>query len=604
MLVIVSCLSWSLSAEGAEAPKVISWSNTKTANQKTAFQVKPGEKITFSVKSATGETRRGEANGAEKYIWQVNGETKLQVKGAFLKWVVPEKQGLWKIRAIATNTLQEQYVGDLVKDFRQFHKRDVPPTIKDRYYPPRCRAEWIISTFLKPVKPGESIAKAIEAIPPEGGIVKLLPGRYDVHEIIHINRSNIAIVGTLDSEIRSNNSASNIFSLNEQWEGRPHLENVTFKGFKITSSYDKHGRNSFVVANQVNNLTLEGLHDLSFIRSLMSINWGRTKRGGLYYSKSKCLRIFNNTIRNSTISGVCFSDSVVAYNHMSGKRPGSSCYGMYLEAGNNYVSIHHNHLENTGANGNIQTESNCAHIFENVCKGSQCGIWLRGGGPDNVRIEKNVITGASVCGIGSCRQGTQRNLWIRNNLIYNCRGCGIAFIGYGHSMTKGSTGGATIINNVIYNCGKDGIAVRLPENYRGKPVNFDVSDSLVVTNNIIANVKGYGVVPCRTKGTCSSKHNNFWNVAKGKYSRPCKNTGDVSAAPLFADAAKGDFHIRSKAGRWDPKVGRWVKDTIDSPCIDAGDPKAVFTREPTPNGGCVNMGAYGNTTEASKGIKK
>ena len=36
-----------------------------------------------------------------------------------------------------------------------------------------------------------------------------------------------------------------------------------------------------------------------------------------------------------------------------------------------------------------------------------------------------------------------------------------------------------------------------------------------------------------------------------------------------------------------------------SPCVDAGDPDSVWTAEPKPNGGRVNMGAYGNTTDAS-----
>lgn len=39
---------------------------------------------------------------------------------------------------------------------------------------------------------------------------------------------------------------------------------------------------------------------------------------------------------------------------------------------------------------------------------------------------------------------------------------------------------------------------------------------------------------------------------------------------------------------------------MTSPCIDAGDPASVFGDERQPNGGRVNMGAYGNTVEASK----
>jgi len=62
----------------------------------------------------------------------------------------------------------------------------------------------------------------------------------------------------------------------------------------------------------------------------------------------------------------------------------------------------------------------------------------------------------------------------------------------------------------------------------------------------------------------------------------------------------GDYHLRSQAGRWDPVAARWVLDEVTSPCIDAGDPNSPVGTEPEPNGGRVNMGAYGGTTEASK----
>jgi parallel beta-helix repeat protein len=57
--------------------------------------------------------------------------------------------------------------------------------------------------------------------------------------------------------------------------------------------------------------------------------------------------------------------------------------------------------------------------------------------------------------------------------------------------------------------------------------------------------------------------------------------GNIDTDPLFADAANGDFHLLR-----------------DSPCIDAGDPGSDFTLEPEPNGGRINMGAYGGTQQA------
>ena len=62
----------------------------------------------------------------------------------------------------------------------------------------------------------------------------------------------------------------------------------------------------------------------------------------------------------------------------------------------------------------------------------------------------------------------------------------------------------------------------------------------------------------------------------------------------------GDYHLKSQAGRWDPRVGTWVTDLLSSPCIDSGDPTCQVNVEPSPNGGIINIGAYGGTPEASK----
>jgi hypothetical protein len=61
----------------------------------------------------------------------------------------------------------------------------------------------------------------------------------------------------------------------------------------------------------------------------------------------------------------------------------------------------------------------------------------------------------------------------------------------------------------------------------------------------------------------------------------------------------GDYHLKSQAGRWEPLSGIWVKDDVTSPCIDEGDPNSPIGLEPFPNGGIINMGAYGGTAEAS-----
>jgi hypothetical protein len=76
--------------------------------------------------------------------------------------------------------------------------------------------------------------------------------------------------------------------------------------------------------------------------------------------------------------------------------------------------------------------------------------------------------------------------------------------------------------------------------------------------------------------------------------------GNLDVEPLFANSANGDYRLKSQAGRWDAVAKAWVQDGVTSPCIDAGNPAAASMFEPFPNGGVVNMGAYGGTAEASK----
>lgn len=95
--------------------------------------------------------------------------------------------------------------------------------------------------------------------------------------------------------------------------------------------------------------------------------------------------------------------------------------------------------------------------------------------------------------------------------------------------------------------------------------------------------------------------------------------GNIDVDPLFADPGywdangtpddpsddffvEGDYHLKSQTGRWDPDSASWVADDVTSPCIDAGDPDSPIGDEPTPNGGIINMGAYGGTVEASKSV--
>ncbi len=75
--------------------------------------------------------------------------------------------------------------------------------------------------------------------------------------------------------------------------------------------------------------------------------------------------------------------------------------------------------------------------------------------------------------------------------------------------------------------------------------------------------------------------------------------GNIYEAPLFADAEDGDYHLLSELGRYVPAYGLWAFDEVTSPCVDAGDPLLAVGAERMPNGGRINMGAFGGTPQAS-----
>jgi len=95
----------------------------------------------------------------------------------------------------------------------------------------------------------------------------------------------------------------------------------------------------------------------------------------------------------------------------------------------------------------------------------------------------------------------------------------------------------------------------------------------------------------------------------GVFVDPCStlnwDESNISKDPNFAvfvpgvEAKLWDFHLSSKAGRWEASIEDWVKDQITSSCIDSGDPNSDFTSEAWPHGGRINMGAYGGTHQAS-----
>lgn len=130
------------------------------------------------------------------------------------------------------------------------------------------------------------------------------------------------------------------------------------------------------------------------------------------------------------------------------------------------------------------------------------------------------------------------------------------------------------------------------------------SGSFAIVNCIIQDL------PFQQAGSGNEIYNGDYSTITVSYSNvpnsfatgPWMGEGNIYADPYFADAENGDFHLKSQAGRYDSDSQSWILDDVTSPCIDAGDSRISIGEEPSPNGGVINIGAYGGTTEASKSI--
>jgi len=94
---------------------------------------------------------------------------------------------------------------------------------------------------------------------------------------------------------------------------------------------------------------------------------------------------------------------------------------------------------------------------------------------------------------------------------------------------------------------------------------------------------------------CQGRYSNIQRAEQAE------GIGNISEPPLFVNPAEGNYRLLSEYGRYMPDLDLWVCDQVTSPCINAGDPAMNAQDETQPNGGRINIGAYGSTAQASRG---
>ncbi|KAF5437430.1 PKD repeat-containing protein [Candidatus Methanophagaceae archaeon] len=443
------------------------------------------------------------------------------------------------------------------------------------------------------VNPGESIQEAINILPDEGGIIELATGTHEVNDTLYppdsfagydfvdlysiiINKSNVTITGTQDSIVRHHNKNLSCFFIPdlEYMDPNLYLENITLKGFTTTSTYTKvdGARNAIISAGHVKDFTVENVHDTSWAYRLVAVGSSQSHQR---YSENVSYK--NNTLEHCGVS-ISFTNNVyILNNSILGSE---ASFALFTARNLKHVHLIGNRVINAGTVATIVLDGGQYwDVRDNFVQGSRQGIRFEQS-PRDVIFENNTITGAGRHGgITVYARGYCKNVTVRNNRIYN-NAYGI----YTTEYYDATHYGMNITNNVIYGSTYDGIKMTTEK------------AALIITNNIITNNGGYGIN--HLEGNLTHSYNNVWGNTLGSYNNATAGTGDISADPLFVDSANGDFYLKSTGGRWNGS--KWVYDCVTSPCIDAGDPAFDYSNEPEPNGKRINLGAYGNTREASK----
>ena len=378
--------------------------------------------------------------------------------------------------------------------------------------------------------------------------------------------------------------------------------------------------NSSFTYNDGNGITFDTSGSATIQDNVMANNGGDgifvdvTGTGLVTIGNANLTQNLGNIVSDNGASGIYTSgDVLVAGNVISGSQSSTGA-GVYL---NFSGEISDNDIFDNYA-GIITVDSNSTVDYNRVYDNVGTGISVSQSSP----VYDNVIYSNSVgLYLNSSYMGE-----INNNLIYANTTQGIL-------DEAGSSAGTQIVNNTIYEPQGDGIDA------------LDDAENLRLLDNIVWVQSGYDIsVAANSEVGFSSDYNILYTSGTGQVglwqgiARPTltswrdadfTDADSLALNPLFVnvvnsslgyvsptqDGRSDDFHEQSQQGSYHggalaPVVSAatglpvfptptLTVDPNESPAIDLGDPSESFANEPTPNGGYINIGAYGNTSQAS-----
>ncbi|WP_321419082.1 disaggregatase related repeat-containing protein [uncultured Methanomethylovorans sp.] len=427
-----------------------------------------------------------------------------------------------------------------------------------------------------------------------GGTVYLRgPNTYWIDSTLNIG-ANTILTGDSTAEIKLVASAG--------WSsGVPMIANIgtdggiTVTGFTIDGNSANQGVS--LGSGYYNMMAFDGGNNIEV--SDMRLEWGCGD--GLQVRKASNIEFTNNDVYklgHDALYALGCSNVEFAYNTVF-TRTNSAC--RYSD-GNTGSTIHDNLIyasnsgDSTGPAIQIGTSSTSNCVFDDIeiynnrihsIKGA--GIWMSANYQDNVIHAKDV--------------------YIHHNIFTNV---GQYSTNTGFSNTAivlGDFDNTIIENNVFDDGGHAAVKYFLRSGRRQQQTQFTtyVRNNIIMNSDGVSSVTGSGVGIWNTNPTYSKfvvQNNDIYNNKNGQtYGSGFTMSNNLNVDPSCVDstsssAGSRDYHLKSKAGHY--SSGKWVADSASSTLIDAGYSKSSYSSEPSPNGGVVNIGRYGNTAQASK----
>ncbi len=487
-----------------------------------------------------------------------------------------------------------------------------------------------------PARPMASIGALLAAYDLDAGdVIHVDNGTYNLSRNILLTAedSGVRIEGPATGEaiLDRGNTANNIavFELRN-------ADNITLDRLSITDGFygvfadntsdsdDLTITNSKIFGNLQAGIFLDATNDRLRVTS-NTINFASGRQNtGINYAANDGV-ISGNSIFGHTLNGILIGGG--ARTLITGNDVFNNARGMNtgafppppLTITNNLV--HGNTIYGIGANSNAVITGNTvfAHTASNSIGIDFSGFSGGGAGSGNVIFGNQIGARAS------------NNTLLTGNRFYNnVTAVDAAFGGRidGNQIYSNTVGvvlgtGRAVGNRIYGNTSQAlivrGQSVEVTGNTIYQPVGDGVrvdtnSQNVKLTSNIIWTQTGSGInVTDDSQIGFVSDYNLLFATGTGKLAtwqgRAFTNRADwwyevgqdqhsVSADPLFVDVDGPDNALGFVGG-----VDRGADDDFHvlpaSPTIDAGDPFAFYYSEPTPNGGRINQGNYGNTPEAT-----